>query len=264
MKKSKKTKNKSSFKTIVILLIIAIISVFTFSKLKTTKKEKPSDITKDTMMMWFPKNKIIVVQNTNDYYVLSDGDMHEREFPIKKETIENIIKNNKEITKIIAKYEDSGMVKNMELSGLFNSAKDKVVPYYLITYQKENEYCQLNFKYECLDVKSCLDDPIVVACKTFDFDKVYKEQEGYYDILLSINPDFDRNYAEAISKVQKSSSGNILITTYAWVDGGDYYISKNNKLSCVGKPCCDVNDKNNKDLWGPWCEEQYQTVDSYK
>lgn len=258
-----------------ILCILLISSFFIFKSInkKTTLSQTPQqksvnykgwDKKNSPMNFWFPKNNVVISQKTNNYYTFSYQKTIVLSSPLNKDAVEKEISNQKsEILIPVNSLKEQGYVLNKEMTGLFNADANKMVPYYLQTFQKDNNWCQLATIFECSG-KECLSSGANFSCFNFDFKKTFSEQNSYYKTISKISDYKQTGYAESITEVQTNYLGYKKIILSSWIDGNIIIIDKNNEPICQSKACCDESSQDIKELWGnSWCQN-YETIDAYK
>lgn len=214
---------------------------------------------------WFPKNNIVITKNINNYYSFSFKEIPTFSAPLNKNIVEKTILDPKsQILNPINSLKEQGYTLNNSLSGLFNSDINKMTPYFLQTYQKNNQICQLLQVFECFDGNCTADNPNF-GCLDLDINKSFSEQYIYYQSLAKNSEYKNLGYSESIVNVAINSLGYKEISLNAWADGSTVILDKNDKLICSGKACCNQSDKTDPTTWSnDWCLNNYQPVDTYK
>ena len=220
----------------------------------------------DQAYFWFPKNNIVISKNINNYYSFTYKDTPIFSVPLTKDVVEKTILDKKsQVLNPINSLKEQGYVLNNSLSGLFNTGVNMMTPYFLQTYQKNNQTCQLLLVLECFEGNCTADNPNF-GCLDLDINKAFSEQNIYYQALAK-NPEYKNGfgYSEGIVNVAINSLGYKQISLSAWVDGEAAILDKNDKFVCGGHGCCDENNKTDPIMWNnDWCLNNYQPVDTYK
>jgi hypothetical protein len=236
---------KINKKTILIISIF-VITVIILSFLKQIKtvenltENKVFDISivvdnnwekiENSHTFWFPKNDIVVIKNTDNYYQS---------------------KNSTNINNLSQKLISQGFTQDKNTSGLFG--KTGFNSYSLLNFQKNNTWCQIEHSFE-FDI----DKGYLFACFDFDLNQSYEQQNKYYQLLPKDSQ--TKDYSQSIDSVQKNPNGYIKINTNTKSDSNVFIFDKNSKMVCEGKPCCDESSKGTKEIWDDdWCSN-YQVI----
>ena len=273
--KTKKQKKKLLLLTISVATLI-IFLIFASLFYRHQQQNKPftldsldlSDWTKsdNNLSFLFPQDNISISKKfTNSYESNSNifkwGSPNTRE-PIPNNEIENKVNNQPEVKSIVNQLKKQKFIKRKDLSGLLlgNYGVTYENIRYLITYQRDNIFCQIHETFEC-NSKGCYGLYSYFGCGQFDLEKDFQTQKHYYNIYQSQNKLFITEY---LSEVQEGKK-YIFFNLSQIGDGNYIYINKqDNKIDCSSKVCCSSYTKNDSKFWGDWCTDNYQTVDTYQ
>ena len=260
-----KIKVKKNIKTLSILFSIILVGIFIYLNYKA---KQPFDINSLNLSgwtkfengynFWFPKDEITVVKDfKNSYYIEHNVGF---DSPLKQENIDMITNYNK-FSNLFTQLKKQHFKKRDDLSGLFQQ-EDSDIAYHYSTYQKENTFCQLSLLFECWKGRCTLDPP-AFGCGKFNFDNDYQSQKTYYQLLKKFDIDLNE-YMSAIHNVSINNNGNTQIKSSARLDGGQTFFDSQNNIICDGKPCCDNSSRGVPEIYGDWCTDDYQTLETYQ
>lgn len=264
-------------KLFIIPILIVIIGIIFYLCYSFCQYKKPFDINSLDLSSWnksdynfsflFPRDNILVCKKfTNSYESNSDifkWNYPDTREPIPSNEIENQVNAQPETKSIINQLKKQKFKKIESLSGL--SQGNYGVAYenirYLITYQKDNIFCQIHETFECTS-NGCYGLYSYFGCGQFDLEKDFQFQKQYYDIYQSQNKKlFNTEYFSNIQENDKY----IFFDLNQMVDGSYIYMNKqDDKVTCASKVCCSSYTKDDPEFSGDWCTDDYQTIETYQ
>jgi hypothetical protein len=218
--------------------------------------------------LWFPYKNGIVLKKANQMfeYMIPGSKILKLKKPINGNEVEKNITSLEEVNKTIKILEEQQMTVDKEMTGLFNNGSNRSYPYYSIVYNKNNEWCQLQFIFECYFESECGLNTVMLGCQNFDIAKTYEEQKNVYQLLPLDYKDI--GHSQAILRYEINTLGYKRIFLNARSDGSTIILDKSNAVVCEAKACCYEDYKNSSDpmsagFWNDnWCLG-YQPVDIY-
>ena len=214
---------------------------------------------KNPSKFWLPKDDIVIVKNLKNSYYLNQTIYTESSDLVQK--IQSLYNQN-QIKNIIdsLKLQQFSQVDN--LTGLIGDPSETIAPYYLSVYQKNDTYCIFQSVIECFEEKCSINSPQFGCFKT-DLDKDFQIQSEYYQLIESNG--IKNDYLSAINSVSQSNQKYTQIIMGSWVDGGYIYLDDKDQIICNSKACCDQSSKDlSPNIWGDWCINDYQTIETYQ
>ena len=236
---------------VLIIIIVAVFINLNKNKMINTENFDLSTIVDNSWekrdsdyTFWFPIKNIVVVKTVNSFYQKNN----EQGLIVKdiKNYSEKLLNDS-----IVQKLTSLGFSLDKDTSGLFG--KLDFNPYYLLNFQKNNTWCQIEHLFEFTNKPNeFTDNGYSFSCFDFNLEKSYSQQNYFYQLL---SEDLrSKDYNESINSVQKNSNGFTKIITNTKFDSNIFILDKNYKIICQGKPCCDENSQDYKELWNDdWC-----------
>ena len=242
--------------TIVVLIFLSIFSKNKNNQVETvpeyllnnsSEKPNPTPVVDEklqkmtgTHTFWFPYKNIVLVKTVDNFYQAAGQTGNIKD-------LKNI-QDTKTIKTTSQELISQGYTLDKNFSGLF--AVNSMFPYYLSTYKKGNNWCQIENQLETSFDEGYVSDGYSYACFDFNLDQAYNQQKPYYQ--LAGKEYQSAEYAQAIIKVEKNSNSFTKITINAKGDGSMVILDKNNKEVCVGKPCC-YDESDTQTYNDNWC-----------